>query len=241
MTPQISAFLTVVDPEIRLAQYAASLRRWVGAGHQHGFRVVLVENSGADLLELAELAGPFSGAPPLLLAAPEPSAVTALRGKGANEGQMVDYALAEIRDGDPEELIYKCTGRLFVPNFASCAVRRVSQPTLVAEVPRVDYDWLDSRLFGATRALWQSLLVGLGETVDDRAGINFENVLAGRARHIAATTGARLRTFRSKPRFEGVSGSSGADYGGDRASRIRARLLDPLHRLHRAMRSMHTR
>ncbi|MFD1506963.1 hypothetical protein FE374_04000 [Georgenia yuyongxinii] len=221
--PQAETRLAVTDPAVRTAEYQRALRRWVQlAGDWPDLRLVLAENSGADLADLTR------GLPPsdrlLLVPVPPPHAAVVTRGKGACEADLLEAVLPRIPGADAGDLILKCTGRLFVPNL-----RRVlpdnRDPRAVVVRATVDLSYVDARLVGATRAGWLHTLTGMAAEVDESSDRWLEHVLARRLA-LALASGTTVHRFHSPPRYSGRSGTHGGDYGKGR--RLRAVLAKPL-------------
>ncbi len=83
-----------------------------------------------------------------LINAEPPSDEDVERGKDAAEAAMMDE-FAETMFGDPDELWYKCTGRLSVRNFDKSIPGRILSTTIVGRT-RVNMLQMDTRSFGAT-------------------------------------------------------------------------------------------
>lgn len=226
VTPQVTQQLVLVDNAVRRQQYVASFRRWASLASKHGFGLTVVENSGEDLNRLAQLAWNEIPSFVQLLRAPEPEPTFAAKGKGAVEGQMLDFAVSNLPHNGDLEMLYKCTGRLYVPNFYAAAIADNKGSCFVVEIPRHRSNWFDSRIFGATRDVWESQLLGLGRCVDDPHGVNLEHILAGLAIKLSEGNDISVWNFRAKPVFRGQSGTTGRTYD-DAKSRLKTFLWGP--------------
>jgi hypothetical protein len=234
VTPQVRTNLALVDAESRRRQYRSSLRQWANICDPSTTNLVLVENSGEDLRALAESA--LGSIPPniRLISAAKPSSGVVNRGKGATEGLMVDEAIASLGVETENQLLFKCTGRLFVKNFASTIdLARGTGRSIWADVPRSKFDWIDSRYFGATLSVWRDEFQGVGSASDDSQGLNYEHDLATVINSAAASSSVRVLTFREKPHFEGQSGTTGQSYTDGRNAGLKRRVLRPLDRVRR--------
>jgi hypothetical protein len=230
--------LDLRDPAIRRQQYVEGLRRWVPLAAENGGTVVFFENNGEDLDALARDAfGPTKPANLELVNARSPAPEVVARGKGGTEAAMMDEFCERFYD-DPDEVWYKCTGRLFVKNFAQCTPDAVPPHSLIARLS-LQLTHMDARIFGATADAWRRYFTGAGEDVDDAQGKFLEHSLAKRLLR-GLSEDAHLVRFRAQPELLGRSGSySGRQYDSarSRAKRTGANLLEhglrgPLRRKH---------
>jgi hypothetical protein len=204
VTPRVAGPLHLTDPAIRREHYVESLRRWVPLAARYGATVVLVENSGEDLPDLAKDALGEVPAHLRLVSADLPAPEVVERGKGATEAAMMDL-FCEQYFTDPAEVWFKCTGRLFVRNFAACVPAQLPRRPVVARIA-VDLGYLDSRFFGTTAEIWRSHFTGAGAQVYEPDDIPIEKVLARRALS-ALGEGADLVRFTRQPAIIGRSGT----------------------------------
>ena len=204
VTPRVAGPLFLTDPAVRRDQYVESLRRWVPLAAQQDATLVLVENSGEDLRRLVEDAvGDVPGHVRLVpVDVPEPDVVS--RGKGASEAVMLDVACERFFD-DPAELWWKCTGRLFISNFAACVPDRLPARPIVARLA-LDLGWLDTRFFGTTAEIWRAHFTDAIHDVSEPDDLPIEKVFARRALG-AVGAGADLVRFPTQPAFTGRSGT----------------------------------
>ena len=204
VTPQIVADLYIREPTERRRHYLDSLRRWMPVASRYQATLVLVENSGEDLVRLAHDA--LGDAPKMLrlVEAPPPSSQDVDRGKGAAEAAMMDLFCETFLD-DPTEAWYKVTGRLFVKNFSQCIPAYLPPHSAVARTA-MDLRQMDTRFFGATADLWQRYFTGAGVHVYDPDSIFLEKVLMRRML-TAMGNGAQLLRFGAQPAFMGRSGT----------------------------------
>lgn len=233
VSPQVALHTVALsDPDTRRRQYAESLRYWVALQERADFDLVFAENSGEDLRRFARVAlGNQLPERLHLVECPLPDESRVERGKGALEGAILDHVIAGL-DPDTNVLIYKLTGRLTLRNWKRCLEARSTSSLLLVDVPRGNFDWVDSRLFGASLDIWNRYLCGSWEKCDDRIGVNMETVLAQHT-HILQSDG-RVRTFKAQPSFGGSSGTTGASYQ-NALFRVRRLLLAPLSRIRRAL------
>ncbi|MGY1635493.1 hypothetical protein ACI78V_02425 [Geodermatophilus sp. SYSU D00742] len=193
------------DPAERREQYVESLRHWMPIARAHGATVVLYENSGEDLEQLARDA--FGSLPEDLhlrpVPVPDPSLVAL--GKGATEAAMMDQFAATYRGDAGEEVWVKCTGRLVVRNFGRCLPLTLPPCSFAARLA-MSLDHMDTRFFAATAAAWRDYLTGAGSEVDGPGGVLLEHVLARRVL-TGLGDGATLVRLRAQPDVLGRSGS----------------------------------
>lgn len=112
------------DPEVRLADYASSLARWMDHQAPHLRGVVFVENSGFPLDRLAEAFSSIDRAVPLeftgFRATPTPPGIH----YGYGELQAIDWALTHSSLlQSPDRMFAKATGRLYFPDFGTLLSR----------------------------------------------------------------------------------------------------------------------
>lgn len=128
IVPAANAGVKRADPLIRLADYKRSLRYWLGYRHAAAERILLLENSGADLEELRAIADNENplGKAVEILSVPGNDIP-----KGSNYGytemQMLDEGLALSRLRQVTTHMIKATGRLTFPALGK-ALDRVSKP-----------------------------------------------------------------------------------------------------------------
>jgi hypothetical protein len=221
--PHVGVNVTVADETVRRTQYVRALSRWANAWPAPS-RMVLVENSGADLKRLVDDALPRGAVQPILVKAPEPAGTR--QGKGAAEARMIDYAVSVLDDLEEEDMLFKVTGRLFVRN-----VRRIV-PTSRGRgqiILRGAFDWsyIDTRFIGASGDIWRGAFQGMGDDVDEARAIFLEHVAAARSLDALRSGTAAVKRFSGRPAFEGLSGTSSSMYGGWR-SRMRQVVFTPM-------------
>jgi len=206
--PNTDRVLAVTDPATRLAQLLGSTRRWLSVLDPARTRVLVTENSGADLSGLERLGRAWS--PDCFSVLPTPEAVpTARGGKSSGEARMVQAAVAELaREGlPPETPVVKCTGRLYVANHTSYGP--LSGDLRVAL--RSELLYADSRYWTVRLGVLREHFADLDDDVDEAGGTDMENVFARRSL-AAIGAGARWERWPRLPRVEGISGSGGQPY-----------------------------
>jgi len=229
--PQISNRLIISDPRTRALGYSEALESWAGLASKLDIRVIFAENSGFGLNQLSISATARERLQ--FLPVPGPSPAQAVRGKGAAEHSILRAALDGITLSE-DEILLKCTGRLFIRNFKRILPKRKPRfPFLIADLPRGNWEWIDSRVFGGSVGIWREHLVHVGQFADDEKGFNYENDLARVATQLAKVSPRTVLNFTEKPWFRGQSGTTGDIYGAGLPASVRHTLLVPLDRLRR--------
>jgi hypothetical protein len=244
VTPQVDESLRVVDPEVRRAQYRAAIFRWWELCRDEKLTLVIGENSGEDLPGLVQSALGFRPPEIHLVNTTQPSTSVVSRGKGATEGLLIRDVVDALGSESDGEFLFKCTGRLFVKNFRQCMSRMPSNDSnsrvVFADIPRSKFEWIDSRFFGASLAVWRQEFRDLGSLSNDSAGINFENELAHAINLAAAGGPITVKTMSEKPWIVGQSGTTGERYAVGVPSLLKRHLLRPADQLRRRLDDIYT-
>lgn len=204
------ARLAVTDPAVRLEQYAEAVAAWSAQCQRRGWRLVLLDNSTA-LGEGASQRLQQSGAEVVLLPEHAPH-----RDKGVGESRLLQRAMAAgVADG--ATTLVKCTGRLVVTNMDACLPPGDAPSLRVLLSSRLTT--ADARTWVVSRAVWDAYLHDLPDRQED-LGIIAEQALA-RATLRALADGVPLSRYPALPRWRGVSGGHGNDFGSPRARLVR--------------------
>lgn len=197
--------LAVRDPREREAEYLDALGRWCRT-LPPSWEIAVAENSGWPTSVFAD-AGRRAGREVHVLACEDRG--SEVGGKSAGEAELIDdFAGCEL--AQRVEWIFKCTGRLFVENVEACLPRLDRTAGVCgAIVPTLDH--MDSRFFGASRAVFHEYFTGMGPEMDETTGMRFE-VVAARRMLAALAAGNPFRPFAALPYFIGRSGSLDAAY-----------------------------
>jgi len=141
--PAASAGVKRADPRLRLGDYKQALRYWLLYEHTAAERILLLENSGADLTELRAIADNENPhrKPVEILSVPG-NEIPAGSNYGYTEMQMLDegLALSELRRQTTH--MVKVTGRLIFPSIGKALDRigRLGQPiTLMVECRKLGF------------------------------------------------------------------------------------------------------
>lgn len=205
--------LALADPGERLRQYRRAISAWANWARGTGSSVLVAESSGVGAGELLEGVGRRCR-DLVSYAHVDPPAHVRARGKGASEWSMIASAIAQARDLTAGTTIYKVTGRLTLANAPRVLVPL--GPHDVAVRMTADRSFADTRVIGARREIWESVLLPAGDDADDGRGVYVEHAVAGHIARAAALRRCEVRSFPVRPRIVGASGSTGADYGDSR-------------------------
>jgi hypothetical protein len=194
------------DTNTRLSDYRQALTLWLA--HPNVKSLVLVENSGADLSELREIASRTPERNVEFLSFNSPGFDGSL-GKGYGEMFCLKYAVehSELLARSPQ--FVKVTGRYYLTNatdFLHFAESR-RDAAIICDM-LMNLTWADSRVFAGTTDFLRNYFFPLHDEVNDSQQSNFEHVLA-RAVHACM---ANRGTWAEPPfplEIQGVSGSQG--------------------------------
>jgi hypothetical protein len=195
---------------------------WARIGADAGDSILMVENSGYGSEDLRAALGDSHR----LLVDRDAQANSAL-GKGPSELALMRRALEHVNPRDEDYLITKVTGRLLVPNFASCISRDAFGFQLDL---KTSLGPVDSRMFTMPASVLATSLPTMFNEINEQAGIYLEHVLRNAVLRGLAN-GTPWKGWRRLPRFIGVSGTSGSVYAGNSKQR-------QLHELHRTISSV---
>ena len=128
IVPAANAGVRRADPRTRLEDYKQALRYWLGYPHPAADRILLLENSGADLSELETIASEENphGKPVEILSIPG-NEIPSGRNYGYNEMLLLDEGLAQSRLRRETTHMVKVTGRLIFPAIGK-ALDRIRTP-----------------------------------------------------------------------------------------------------------------
>lgn len=215
--PPVSVILTcAVDPHVqvvrshpmmRLADYRKSFERWSRLLAE-GDQLVLVDNTGFAVESILPKE-PVSTI--TVVRVDEPNGYSILRGKGYLETLMLESGISVAQ----HDLVFKSTGRLVVSNFPALADDcRSSPPAFVSARLRFDLQFADSRFYCGDAVTMAIVASHLKRWVDERVGVWAEHALARSVLQVQANGQAAFSRFQRSPRVRGMSGTTGAQYGG---------------------------
>lgn len=209
--------LVRTDPVERLEDYRRALGFYASLPSEAVDRIVLAENSGADLAALEGVA--TAAGKRVELVGFDGLDYPVAHGRAVGEVRLIATALERSRllgSLGEGERFWKVTGRLRVTNLARLAGTVPAGVDLYADFRRIPRPWVDLRAFACTRRGFRDFLLANVELMRqdelDAAGYSapeerlFEQ-LAGEL------GGGRIAPrLRLEPRLEGYSGF-GDDYG----------------------------
>ena len=212
-----------VDPAERLADYESALSFYLGLPAEIVNRVVLAENSNADLGALERVVSRRGDGKDVELLAFNGLDYPVEHGRAVGEMRLIETALRRSRllsalpDDEP---FWKVTGRLRFTNLARLIASAPPGAELYADFRRLPRPWVDIRVFACTPRAFRQLLLSRVELMRqdelERAGFSapeerlYRELLAERDRERI------VPRLRHEPLIEGYSGH-GDDYA--RASR----------------------
>ncbi|WP_263352543.1 hypothetical protein [Acidicapsa acidisoli] len=138
--PAANAGVRRADPQLRLEDYKQALRYWLNYDHPAAERILLLENSGADLAELRAIAADENphGKAVEILSVPG-NRIPEGTNYGYTEMQMLDEGLAQSQLRQQTTHIIKVTGRLTFPAIGK-ALDKIGEPfELMAECRKLGF------------------------------------------------------------------------------------------------------
>lgn len=157
--------MTLHDPTVRWAHYAAALQFWLERPGLSG--VVFCDNSGyaAPYGPFYEAAGRRGIALEILSWADNQAGMD--RGKGYGEGRLMERAVHESRLLNDSPGFYKVTGRLTVTNFDRIERRARRHRRAFCRRFLGQAGWADTRFFKVDRACFERHLIRAYEAVTE--------------------------------------------------------------------------
>jgi hypothetical protein len=177
-------------------------------------RIVVCDGSGYDF-------GPDLGANPNLevLSFNYDANEVILRGKGFGEGEILRYAILHSIFVGTAESVVKLTGGLFVSNLAACV--KDSQdiqfyPKTIGKIPFFGFriHQIDTRLLLFSKSAYWSYLSEIHLQVRDRDNYFLEDAYFDA--FLSKDLFDKKNIIRRAPKFQGISGSTGYEYGKNR-------------------------
>lgn len=202
------------DADERLNDYIVSLRRWLRKQDSIE-RIVVCENSGADIQTLRSLAERGNNGKAVEILQFQGQGFDPERGKGYGEGLIMRHALENSALLSESEYFVKVTGRLYVANICEI-VQTLPDEFCVAGLMAPDLDYLDSRLIFFNRKTFDTRFADSFKEVHDGHGIYLEHVYAQETMRLVLD-GQRWHSLRVPPYFVGYSGTFNSRLNGPKA------------------------
>lgn len=211
--PRQVPFLVRADPELRRADYRSALRHYASELSPKSFSLAVVENSGAEIDDLKNIASDLGH--DLHTLSYRESDDVQRQGKGNAEAKMFDaVADAFLRGNERFDRVAKVTGRLTVRNVRRLLEAPRPERHIGARI-RFDRTQLDTRFFVTDSLTWCEYFTGLEKSVNEPEGVFLEHV-AALASARAVFAGVEWSQLRPQPIIAGYSGSTGYRYGAKR-------------------------
>ena len=218
------------DPSIRLRDYLDAFRFYVALPDHLVDRVILLENSDADLSVFRQIAAKQGGAK-VIECINTDSKYDGSKGKGYGEFRMLDEGLRASSLKDPTAVLWKVTGRLIVPNLPQLIERAPTGYDIYCDLRDIPFigealggnKWMDCRLFSFSLRGYDDYLRGtydLGSPIEKY----LFKVVSEEFRHGRKRQGERrfVPRLNVQPIFHGFSGYANRNYQStaDRAKNI---------------------
>jgi hypothetical protein len=200
--------LSVTDPQDRLRQYL-----WAFAFYLRlPIRVILAENSGADLTDFSEMARAAGRLDQVELLAlttdwqPE-------MGRGYAETLLVSSAMEQTTSLESAgQMVWKVTGRYQVKNLVKI-IEDAPAADVYMNLRSIPRRWADLRVFGVTKRGWALLEPRLSELRSDIGTGPPETAMYDVVSELSAHDRSVVPRLTREPRISGVRGFDGRQYG----------------------------
>jgi hypothetical protein len=163
IVPAVNAGVKRADPATRLEDYKRALRYWLNYEHPSANRILFLENSGADLASLEEIADREnpSGKQVEFLSLPG-NCIPEGRNYGYTEMELLDEGLAASRLRQQSSHMIKVTGRLTFPTLGAALNQLPTVPEVMVDCrklgfPRRGYDAY-TQLFACSHGFYDLVL-----------------------------------------------------------------------------------
>ncbi len=234
--PAANAGVRRSDPALRLEDYKQSLRFWLGYPHPAAARILLLENSGANLSSLLGIAADENPlAKPCEILSVPGNEIPAGSNYGYTELQLLDRGLALSRLRPLTTHMVKVTGRLTFPSLGR-AIDRTPTPFDVLidfrklGFPRRGFD-AQTQIFIVSHAFYDRVLRGACSEMNATDLRLIEHLFAHKLFPFRGQPGVHLR-FPCNVEPVGISGFKSRPYNSPaqaltRATRAVLRRLTP--------------
>ena len=214
----VSAAKTVLtDPNVRLCLTLKCINKWCSTpGVSH---VIVCDGSGFDLRpHLNKIVSTKSGISCEIISFKNDVVGVKAKGKGYGEGEIINYALGHSKFLNGASHFAKCTGKLWVENFATC-LSGFNQLASFDFYGNFKPIMIDTRFYIVEKEFYISKLAALHNYVDDDNGYYLEHAFRDGLAILKLSDYVMYPT----PRISGVSGSMGVHF---ETNRFKAALRD---------------
>lgn len=214
----VSAEKTVLtDANVRLDLTLHSINKWCSTpGVSH---VIVCDGSGFDFKPYFKKIEPNKmGISCEIISFKNDVVGVKAKGKGYGEGEIVNYALEHSQVLNGATHFAKCTGKLWVENFAAC-LKGFNQLASFDFYGNFKPTQIDTRFYIVDKEFFTSKLATLHHFVDDDNGYYLEHAFKEGLAMLKLSDYAMYPT----PRISGVSGSMGVHF---KPNRFKAALRD---------------
>lgn len=214
--PAAEASVQRSDPLVRLEDYKQALRFWLRYPHPAAGRILLLENSGADLADLHCIAATENPlAKPVEILSIPGNVIPSGRNYGYTEMQLLDAGLARSRLSRETTHLIKVTGRLTFPTIGRALDLTPTPFDVLIDFrklgfPRRGFD-AHTQVFVVSHAFYDRVLRDSREEMNATDIRLLEHLLAHKIAPFRGQPGIHLR-FPCNVEPVGVSGFSARSY-----------------------------
>jgi hypothetical protein len=222
--PATNAGVRRADPQIRLDDYKKALRFWLRDPHPATGRILLLENSGADLSELQAIAADENPhAKPVEILFVPGNEIPEGSNYGYTEMQMLDEGLALSSLRRQTTHMIKVTGRLTFPTLGN-ALDKITPPEFMIDCrrlgfPRRGFD-AKTQIFVCSHDFYDRVLRNSRQEMNSTDVRLLEHLIFRKVIHYKGQSGIHLR-FPINVEPLGYSGFKSRTYGSPGSSLTR--------------------
>lgn len=205
--PKGVAFMQRSDPDVRLADYKAALRRWVADPWARN--IIVVENSGYSLDALKRIVDEGSFGRNIEFLSFDGQDFPRHLGKGYGETLALTHVMEHSRQLRETTRFLKINGRYYVPRLGRILSDMTTETQIFCNLNK-KMTFSDSRFFGGDLAFLRRVCTE-GLQVNDQEGVWFEHVLA-RSVLRGVADGLTWRFISTLPNIQGSSATTDRAY-----------------------------
>lgn len=205
--PENVPFLTIIDPNERLKQYIESISWYIEKSDIKD--IVFCENTNYyfDTTHLLELAEKNNKNLEILQFKGNNTKVSQF-GKGWGEGEIIKYCIENSEIVKNKEFFLKVTGRVIVKNIDKIISKIDIDKCYFI---KLQYNMMSTVFYGTNIDLYNKYFLNGYNYVNDLEGYYLEKVFYDIIKKAERSLNVNSLPF--YPKYVGISGSSGADYG----------------------------